>query len=342
MNNNYYMLTDNNTGKLNKVIYNSTTGKATGYSKDAADDIKLQLNISHKYIGSNTVKMIYTLKNTGTGSLSNLKLGGTGDIKIGADDTAAIEPLNEGDKQVGFYMKSGKEYDKSSSDDYFDGEKYTQEDDNYTVRKYGLDVLDKTTKEIQDYSTNHSEQYDKLAYLVKTMLDYGTKAQIVFNHNNSEDKFANKDIGYSMSDVNPTAFDNAIKDENGNKTKSDMTSGTDSFGLKYYNTSVVFLSRTSLRHYYTITDKNTYDKYKNGASFKVYENKPPYVYFELQDIPAAKLDQLQEFKIGEQTYYFSVLDFAKGLLDDGRSTAQKDLGKATYWYNQAANSFFGE
>lgn len=608
MNNNYYMLTDNNTGKLNKVIYNSTTGKATGYSKDAADDIKLQLNISHKYIGSNTVKMIYTLKNTGTGSLSNLKLGGTGDIKIGADDTAAIEPLNEGDKQVGFYMKSGKEYDKSSSGDYatlgfigkniptdgnqsysdanffygnvdanktnsaagtksivfmpervfeknnplshetgefaqgkdsgmsyywdnislsageekkfavlfsvygakdsesagamitdldenkfynvtwkdwdnstlvtqvvkkgetpvypgatptrprdnqnnsytfmewtptkteniggtnyvteytaaynsthnklfrghsltlrgdigvnffvdvtpeqvrdgvtikfdwydqhseytlhesdydtesgfykarcnvaaaemtdnihatayFDGEKYTQEDDNYTVRKYGLDVLDKTTKEIQDYSTNHSEQYAKLAYLVKTMLDYGTKAQIVFNHNNSEDKFANKDIGYSMSDVNPTAFDNAIKAENGNKTKSDMTSSTDSFGLKYYNTSVVFLSRTSLRHYYTITDKNTYDKYKNGASFKVYENKPPYVYFELQDIPAAKLDQLQEFKIGEQTYYFSVLDFAKGLLDDGRSTAQKDLGKATYWYNQAANSFFGE
>ena len=74
----YYMLTNNNTGSLNKVVYNSVSGKATGYDQTARTDLKL--NISHTYIGSNTVKMIYKLKNTGTQTISGLKLGGTGVI----------------------------------------------------------------------------------------------------------------------------------------------------------------------------------------------------------------------------------------------------------------------
>ena len=84
------------------------------------------------------------------------------------------------------------------------------------------------------------------------------------------------------------------------------------------------------------------DAVKNAATFQVCENKLPYVYFEMQDIPAAKLDKLQKFAIGGQTYYYSVLDFAKSLLDISRPDSQKDLGKATYWYKQAANEFFDD
>ena len=62
--------------------------------------------------------MIYTLTNTGSTVLNNIMVGGTGDIKIGADDFAAINPLMEGDKQVGFYMKSTKDFDKSESNEY--------------------------------------------------------------------------------------------------------------------------------------------------------------------------------------------------------------------------------
>lgn len=116
----YYILTDNNTGALNKASCNSTTGKVESYEASARSDLKL--HISHEYIGSNTVKMIYTLQNTGSETLSGLKLGGTGDIKIGADDLAAIMPLTETvegqTQQVGFYMKSTKNYDKSGDDDY--------------------------------------------------------------------------------------------------------------------------------------------------------------------------------------------------------------------------------
>lgn len=117
--NDYYLLTDNTKGSLYKATYGTdNTGKATGYDTNIKSD--LELKISHEYIGANTVKMIYTLTNKGASELTGIKIGGTGDIKIGADDKAAIEPLYEGGgssgTQVGFYMKSGEAYDKVGDD----------------------------------------------------------------------------------------------------------------------------------------------------------------------------------------------------------------------------------
>lgn len=608
----YYILTNNTTGALNLATCNSLTGKVTGYAKTPRND--LELKITHSYIGTNTVKMIYTLKNTGSSPLSGLKLGGTGDIKIGADDKAAIEPLMQdvggSSTQVGFYMKSGKNYDKDSSDNYatlgfigknvsndsegsypdatffygevdanknnsaagskalvlmperifskntasghesqetgefdnnkdsgmsfywnnitlqpneqkqyavlfsvygasdstsagsmitdlnedlfynvtwkdydgsvlvtqvvkkgdtpaypganptrprdsenngytfsgwtptlteniggtnyvteytaeytsthyqlfrghsltlrgdigvnffvdvtpeqvregvkirfnwydqqseytlhesdfvterglyrarcnvsaaemtdviratayFNGTEYTREHDEYSVRQYASEIINPTVQEILDYRTAHPGQYANLLDLVKKMLDYGAKAQIVFNHNASADKLANKGVDYTMTDVGASEINAAISAANDGAEMSNMNADTGTFGLKYYATSVVFLSKTSLRHYYTVTDRTLYNDAKGGASFEVYENKPPYVYFEMQDISASKLDTLQQFTIGEHTYLYSVLDFARSLLDDGRSDAQQALGKATYWYNQAANVYFG-
>ena len=107
----YYVLTDTATGDLKEATVNSVSGKVERYSDPALSDLKL--HITHEYIGANTVKVIYTVENTSDSPISNLKVGGTGDIKIGADDFASIEPLNENGSQVGFYMKSGKSFDKS-------------------------------------------------------------------------------------------------------------------------------------------------------------------------------------------------------------------------------------
>ena len=120
-NDKYYLLTDNATGALNEANINETTGKVEFKNKQTYDPTPisfLKLQITHQYVGSNTVKMIYTLTNTGSTVLNNIMVGGTGDIKIGADDFAAINPLMEGDKQVGFYMKSTKDFDKSESNEY--------------------------------------------------------------------------------------------------------------------------------------------------------------------------------------------------------------------------------
>ena len=113
----YYILTDVTKGTLNLATINSGNGRVTGYTTEHPS---LKLHITHRYLGSNTVKIIYRLENTGTETLNDLQVGGTGDIKIGADDFASIEPLNdtvdEQNKQIGFYMKSTKEFDQSGSD----------------------------------------------------------------------------------------------------------------------------------------------------------------------------------------------------------------------------------
>ncbi len=110
-NNAYYALTDNHTGKLYKAVINDQSHKIEHCTDETAP---FSLFITHEYVGPNTVKMIYTLKNTGEGEIS-LKLGSAGDIKIGADDNAALKPITEDGTQVGFYMRSGNDvYDKTT------------------------------------------------------------------------------------------------------------------------------------------------------------------------------------------------------------------------------------
>ena len=115
--NDYYVLSSNQSGHLNKAKL-ETGGYMSGLADDYHPD--LRLTITREYIGTNIVKMIYHLQNNSTTTTySNLKLGSTGDIKIGADDTAAIKPLTETvngtQQQVGFYMTSTDEYDKSGN-----------------------------------------------------------------------------------------------------------------------------------------------------------------------------------------------------------------------------------
>ena len=109
----YYLLSDTN-GTLKKVVFDeSNNGRAASLS---TEDSGLSLKIRHEYIGSDIVKVIYTLKNETEDAISGISLGSTGDIKIGADDRAAIEPLYNGENQVGFYMSSSKDFDYSGSD----------------------------------------------------------------------------------------------------------------------------------------------------------------------------------------------------------------------------------
>ena len=649
--NNYYIATENQSGYLYQVTTNSNTGIVTGVSNTPLSDYKLFLR--REYVGTNTVKLIYQLKYTGTGSANDVMVGGTGDIKIGADDKARIEPLMDNNTQVGFYMKSTKDFDKdgdqaatlgfigkgvtgsnsyatffygkadainSSSStgsyqmrlipelifsnnngaqetDYFptnaedridsgisyfwntetiasgetkeyavlfsvfgtdsnsgdgsamieeqtatfhtvtwqnpspeyvadnntgelnpttlvqqvvkEGEtpvypfdnptldhyngnsfvfsgwspsltectenvtytatymvsshplfighsvtlrgdigvnfylqlscnktqienyhlkiafdwngaikqhdeypvtaedyvsdsdvegfyifrarcnvcaaemsdiihatayfgdiEYTAEYDRYSVSEYADEILNPTKDAVTSLQSSQPAKYNALCNLVVAMLDYGAKAQTVFDHNKR--KLANREIasntltsvvGETVTLANgttitadtdtietaiTTAKDNStiINNIAGTNTR-DLTEGINDVGLEYNLTSVVFLSKSSMRHYFTIKDQTAFntaltarqnDKFKYSDRKMEEDNKV--VYFEIEDIPAAELDKLQAFSIGSYTYYFSVLDFAKGLLDPSRPATQQALGKATFWYNFYANVFF--
>lgn len=111
--NKYYALTNNNSGTLKELtITNDVSAKATGVTDNVYGDVTLK--ITHEYVGANSIKMIYTVKNNTNGSKS-FQLGSSGDIKIGLDDYATISPLKIDENQIGITMTSALEYDKIKS-----------------------------------------------------------------------------------------------------------------------------------------------------------------------------------------------------------------------------------
>lgn len=200
----------------------------------------------------------------------------------------------------------------------------------YSVRQYADKILDSESDFSTDYvAKNGAEKYGLLVDLIKKMLDYGAKAQTRFGV--TDVALANTGVDYTMHPI--TADDIITK-------KTDMTKGLSKLGLTYIGTSVVFLSQTTLRHYYSVTNQNVFDSVKDSASF-TYGEKGTRVYFERTDIPAALLDSAQTFGIGESEYNYSVLDYCKLVLsDESKPQSDRELAMATYWYNDAAKAYF--
>lgn len=196
------------------------------------------------------------------------------------------------------------------------------ETDDYSAREYGMVII------------NDPSRSADLVTLAKEMLNYGAQAQLVFNV--MTDDLANKYVeDYAMADVTADMISEVIPD------KSDMRANIGKYGLQYIGTSVVYLSETSLRHYYKVVDTDTFDQYKDGVSGFTYGEKATTIYFEKKDISAQRLDETQTFTIGSDSYNFTALDYAKLVLSsDATNTNEKNLAKATYLYNRAADVYF--
>lgn len=98
---------------------------------------------------------------------------------------------------------------------------------------------------------------------------------------------------------------------------------------------MIYLDDNTLRHYF-IKDTDNF----NPSDFP--KNKLNYYYYvEKTGIPAKKLDTLQTFTAGDQTFKYSAPDFAKLIITGSADKASQNLAKALYWYNKAANKFFG-
>ena len=217
------------------------------------------------------------------------------------------------------------------------GERYGT--DTYSVKKYADTTLsaDYKAKFIQQYDDDDGEyEYSKLETLVKTMLSYGAKAQMEFNRNT--DNLADEAIDYTMSKVTADMI---------TSTASDMASGLEDYGLEYAGTTILYQSKTSLRHYYKITDQTKFDSVKddvkfNGADVEYITKADGKIYFEMKNIAAADLDAAYTLKIGTNEYQYSVLDYVRECLNAKNAPyTTRQLVSATYWYNQAANAYFG-
>ena len=126
----------------------------------------------------------------------------------------------------------------------------------------------------------------------------------------------------------------------------------DNFGLKYEGTSLIYLDKTTLRHYFTVVDESLYNSIKSsirmGNDSVGYRTITPikrstYICFDYTGIPAAELDDQYNINIdntncgkyGAMNYCAISVHYPKTDADE------KALSSATYRYNAAANAYFG-
>ena len=193
--------------------------------------------------------------------------------------------------------------------------------DDYSVRAYCNVILaDPTSSE-------------ELVDLVKTMLKYGAMAQVVWGIN--ETSMADANIDYDMPDeLTDVMIDNAIKAAN-NGFACNLGYLTNEFASTFFTTSLSFLSECTLRHYFFNAADCNAEQWDGSVD-------DYFCYVEQTDIAAADLDKLYDFTVDGITFQYSALDYVKEVINNDRMTVNaKNLAKATFWYNQAANAFFG-
>ena len=216
--------------------------------------------------------------------------------------------------------------------------------DTYSVRNYCDVVLSDSYK--NNYVTPDGkplQTYDNLEALVKAMLDYGAKAQTVFEVKTSD--LANKDISVSND---PIVWE-SVPDTDLHNYIDYMYSN---FGLKYEGTSLIYLEKTTLRHYFTVVDDEKYNNIKSsimmGNETIGYRTITPvkrstYICFDYTGIAAAELDDQYDIKInGTYCGKYGALNYCAISSYFPLSTdEEKELSAATYRYNAAANAYFG-
>lgn len=196
-----------------------------------------------------------------------------------------------------------------------------QETDTFSVRDYADIIL------------SNPESPEELQTLVKTMLDYGAKAQLRFDR--KTDDLANGGTDFYTDADDP--FTVAT-------TPSDMTAGLEQYGLTHNGTSVIFLTETTLRHYYKITDPELFNSVKDSVKINgkaaAYGEANNEIYYDIPNIAAKNLDVQQVLTIGNTDYKYSVMDYANRLIEKSSNNKAKELARAAYRYNQAAKAYF--
>ena len=209
--------------------------------------------------------------------------------------------------------------------------------DAYSAVTYANVILTDEAFRTKFIAEKGETKYNQLVTLVKTMLDYGSKAQIRFDRDT--DHLANGGTDFFTGEV--TIPNNA----------SDMEESLSDCGLEYVGTSVIYLSETTLRHYYRIVDPSKFtDEIKNGITFDgetvTYGEKNGMIYFDKKDIATSQLDTEYVISINGHEYRYAALDYSSLAYNSDdtpyEDSITKQLAAAVYRYNQAANEYFAD
>ena len=197
-----------------------------------------------------------------------------------------------------------------------------EQTDTYSVQQYAEDIMADPSAYCPE-----DKDADELDALVKEMLNYGRMAQNVFSVQMNAPAVYDDIDGYAMNtDIDAEAVLAAINGE-----ATDLTTVHPEEGMDYYTTSVIFQSENIIRQYFV----------KDNATGSYDGQQDDYYYYVQSDpIPAAELDELQTFNANGKAFRYSVLDYVAAVLNSGMNENAKNLVKALFLYNQAANAYF--
>lgn len=187
----------------------------------------------------------------------------------------------------------------------------------YSVKDYAEYILE-----------DNSGSYDSAKPLVKAMLNYGTAAQqyFSFNKENPANSLLSNDEK-ALGEVDLSACEFALYGEES--------------GVKYHGSKLTLESETSVKHYFVIDNEtDALNITVNGKAWTA-EKAGEYYEVKISDIPAQSLDEKLIVKIGNLTLDYNALSYAN-LAMNGEDNNLKDLMKALYAYNKAADEYLAE
>lgn len=185
--------------------------------------------------------------------------------------------------------------------------------DDYSVVEYAEKILSNATV------------YAKEQKLVKALLNYGTQAQIYFDHNienpaNSILEEADRDFGtYNFEKFAPVI--------SGEQT-----------GIEYYGSTLTLNSEIAIKHYFIVEDEENMPVFKvNGTVETPTKNGNMYV-IKIDDIIAHSLDNIYTIQAGNLTVEYGAFSYAYQASMTDKETL-KNTVNALYAYNLAADDY---
>ena len=209
----------------------------------------------------------------------------------------------------------------------YDGDTLVEETD-YSVAQYANYVLTGSDEVLLPLVGNDAAKLEKLRGMCKALLIYGAKAQKQFNYRTDDP--ADAGLTYTLEEAGalgtttfPEGFEAAC-------------------GIKYAGSSLILKTETTYRMYFTVTDQAKLDSLTVTLDGKTlsYVKNGSYVYYEIANIPAAKVVSDYTLTFGDLTVTANAGEYMSKALA-GSSETLKETMTALYWYTKAAQTYFG-
>ena len=310
---------------------------------------KVTLNGINNYNGS-LYKVIQVYSKVGE-SMNEYALNLQGLIEMYFHFYLTDELKNDPGAYVLFELPNGREKKQYIKDtQYIDGLGYR-----FTCGLYASEMTQKVnftfvnskgeksqtySRSVEDYTksifSKDIEAYKKVTPLLKSMLNYGGYAQIMF-HNNESD-LAYKDV----KDELLSSMNSIILDEL--QQYKFVKSGSDS-SISFKEYALDLKEATSIRIYIILKNDeiaNTYKAYVDGNEIDIKQDNRGY-YIEVPSIPSNKLDVMHTVVCGGLEFKVSALSWVRSIINKGSSVEESTLNVAEsiYLYWNESKKYFG-